>query len=331
MPLAAFRPSTFQPHDWLQSPVAQMAAGIVVRGRLQQVPRVERLDTPDGDFVDVAWLHETAHGPIAVLVHGLGGGMGSGYVHAMAATLASSGWTSVMLQLRGTGPEPNRHPQILHHADTADLRWLCRRLRRRWPGRPLVLVGWSLGGSIVLNALGEDGARSPVTAAAVVSAPLQLLRCAEYLRRGSARIYQEMMLRYVKGLIRRKLSTPGWPRRYEADAILRARDFLELGDVYTAPLCGYRSGREYCQRADPGRRLRDIRRPTLILQALDDPFLGPAVLPRDRPAPGVRIEASPRGGHVGFVAAGAWGRPHSWLEPRIGRFLRAAVRARAPT
>jgi uncharacterized protein len=327
----AFRPSTFEPHDWLQGPVAQMAAGIVVRGRLRHVPRVERLDTPDGDFVDVAWLHETAEGPIAVLVHGLGGGLRSGYVHAMAAALAARGWTSVMLQLRGTGPEPNRRPQILHHADTADVRWLCRRLRRRWPRRPLLLVGWSLGGSIVLNALGEDGTRSPVTAAAVVSAPLQLLRCAEYLRRGSARIYQEMMLRYVKGLLRRKLGAPGWPRRYDAEAILAARDFLELGDAYTAPLCGYRSGREYCRRADPGRRLRLIRRPTLILQALDDPFLGPAVLPRERPSRAVRIEVANYGGHVGFIGPGAWGRPQSWLEPRVVRFLRAALRARQPS
>jgi hypothetical protein len=325
------RPSAFQPHGWLQNPVAQMAAGVVVRSRAALAPpRIERLETPDDDFVELAWLHETLGGPVAVLVHGLGGGHQSGYVHAMARVLAALGWTSVMLQLRGTGPEANRQPRILHHADTEDLRWICRRLRRRWPHRPLVLVGWSLGGSIVLNALGEERDMTPVDAAAVVCAPLQLRRCAEFLRRGSARVYQDLMLRYVKGLLRRKVGDPAWPRQYDAAAILAARDFFELGDLYTAPLCGYRDGREYCERADPGRRLRHIRRPTLVVQALDDPFLGPAVLPRERPSRAVRIEVAERGGHVGFIGPGTWGRPQSWLEPRIVRFLRAALRAQRP-
>lgn len=331
MGIPTIRSSTFRPHGWLQSPVAQMAAGVVVRGRAALAPpRVERLETPDDDFVELAWLHETLGGPIAVLVHGLGGGSSSGYVQAMASVLADFGWTSVLLQLRGTGPEPNRQPKILHHADTDDLRWVCRRLRKRWPHRPLVLVGWSLGGSIVLNALGEERDLSPVDAAVAICAPLQLRRCAEYLRRGSARVYQDLMMRYVKGLLRRKVDDPRWPKRLDRRAILDARDFLELGDAYTAPLCGYRNGREYCERADPGRRLRHIRRPTLIVQALDDPFLGPAVLPRERPARGVRIEVAQRGGHVGFIGPGAWGRPHSWLEPRVARFLRAALRARQP-
>jgi uncharacterized protein len=330
-PTPSIRPSTFRPHGWLQNPVAQMAAGLMVRSRTALVPaRIERLETPDDDFVDVVWLHETLGGPIAVLVHGLGGGAQSGYVHAMAGALAQLGWTSVMLQLRGTGPEPNRQPRIVHHADTEDLRWLCRRLRRRWPHRPLVVIGWSLGGSIVLNTLGEDRDSATPDAAAVISAPLQLLRCAQYLRRGSARVYQEIMLRYVKGLLSRKVGGPDWPEHFDARAILEARDFLELGDLYTAPLCGYRNGREYCERADPGRRLRHIRRPTLIVQALDDPFLGPAVLPRERPSRAVRIEVAEHGGHVGFIGPGAWGRPQSWLEPRVVRFLRAALRARRP-
>jgi len=330
-PHPAIRPSAFRPHGWLQNPVAQMAAGLVVRSRAALAPpRIERLETPDDDFVDLAWLHETLGGPIAVLVHGLGGGLGSGYVQAMAHAFARVGWTSVMLQLRGSGPEPNRQPKILHHADTEDLRWVCRKLRRRWPHRPLVLVGWSLGGSIVLNALGEERDTAPVEAAAVVCAPLQLRRCAEYLRRGSARVYQDLMLRYVKSLLRRKADGSNWPQHLDRRAILAARDFFELGDVYTAPLCGYRNGREYCERADPGRRLRHIRRPTLVVQALDDPFLGPAVLPRERPSRAVRIEVASHGGHVGFVGPGAWGRPRSWLEPRVVRFLRAALRARQP-
>lgn len=323
----ATRSSAFRPHGWLQGPLAQMAAGAAIRAGAVRTLRVERLVTPDDDFVELGWVNEQARGPIAVLVHGLGGGLRSTYVHAMAGALARHGWTSVVLQLRGAGPEPNRRPHIFHHADTRDLRWVCHGLRRRVPGRPLAAIGWSLGGSIVLNALGEDGRDAPVDAAAVVSAPLQLLRCAEYLRTGRARLYQELMLRYVKTLLRRKFEG-GWPAPLDGAAVLAARDFLQFGDAFIAPLCGFRDGREYCRRADPGRQLPGIRRPTLIVQARDDPFLGPAALPRAPWSRQVRLELAERGGHVGFVAPGPRGRPCSWLEPRVTRFLRAVVQRR---
>jgi predicted alpha/beta-fold hydrolase len=320
------RPSAFRAHGLLPGPMAQMTAGLMLRAASAQRFRVERLETPDDDFVELGWVNESGRGPIAVLVHGLGGGLRSGYVHAMAAGLARRGWTSAILQLRGAGAEPNRQPGILHHADTADFTWLCQRLRREHGGRPLVAIGWSLGGSIVLNALGQQGARSPVAAAAVVSAPLRLFECAQHLRSKSGRLYQDVMLRYVKSLVRRKVARGLWSRDYDARAVLAAKDFFELGDAYIAPLCGFRDGREYCRRADPGCSLPGIRRPTLVVQARDDPFLGPAVVPRRRAAPAVRVELADRGGHVGFVGPGPWGEPRSWLEPRLSRFLHAALR-----
>lgn len=313
-------PSAFRAHTLLANAHLQMAAGALLRSQSRQRMRIERLDTPDDDFIEIGWINETADGPIALLVHGLGGGLGSGYVHALAARLARHGWCSVVLQLRGAGAEPNRQPALFHHGDTEDFRWLCRRLRNTHPGRPLCAIGWSLGASIVVNALAEEGAESPLHCAAAVSVPLQLRRCAEHLRCGSARIYQDMMLTYIKDRLRRKYPSGG-PAGVDLAAALAARDFFEFGDAFTAPLCGIADGVTYCERVDPGRALAAIVRPTLILQARDDPFLGPGTVPRLPVADSVRIELAERGGHVGFVTSGPWGSARSWLEDRLADFL----------
>ena len=316
--------SAFLPHPLLANPHLQTVAAALVR--TSRLPlRVERHETADDDFIDIGWFNEDAPGPLVVLVHGIGGDLTAGYVHSMARALAAQGWGAVGLQLRGAGPEANRQPAMYHHGDTADFRWLCRMLRRRFPERPLCAIGWSLGGSIVIKALGEEGEASPLDGAIAVSVPLRLRECAEYLRRGSARFYQELMLRHVKRVLRRKHRRAPLPAHFDMDAILAARDFLELGDVYTAPMTGHRTGVEYCELANPGRYLHAIARPTLVLQALDDPFLGPATLPDQPVSAQVRIEAAEHGGHVGFIAADDWGRPVSWMESRLLDFLKGSV------
>src|SRR5690606_20585696 len=117
--------------------------------------RIERMETPDGDFVDLGWAG-AGDGPIAVLVHGLGGGFDSKYLRGTAARLVAAGWRACLLLLRGAGAEPNRLPRAYHQGDTADLRLLWHRLREREPAALIASVGWSLGGNVTLKALGEE-------------------------------------------------------------------------------------------------------------------------------------------------------------------------------
>jgi predicted alpha/beta-fold hydrolase len=312
--------SVFSPHPLLRNAHLQTLWPLLAR-RPGIEPHRERLELCDGDFIDVGWVGPRYAGrPIAVLVHGLSGGMESRYVLRMARCLAAQGWSAALLQLRGAGAEPNRLPRGYHHGDTDDFRWFCRRLRRSEPDAPLVAVGWSLGASVVLKALGEEGSLSPLDGAVTISAPFDLEHCARHLRtRG--RLYQSLMLRELKRCLQRKhppVAAPG------ADLALAmtAPDFFAFGDAYIAPVNGFDGVRDYCRQAACGRYLQDVRKPAVVLQALDDPVLGPdGVLLRHPAAACVNISLSPHGGHAGFVAAGPRGSPRLWLEQRIPELL----------
>lgn len=315
--------SSFRPHPLLAGPHAQTIAPALLRPRPDVNFRQERMELPDGDFVDLGWLGEQhAEGPIAVLVHGLGGGFDSKYVRGLGWRLVAAGWRVCALQLRGGGIEPNRLPRAYHHGDTADLRQLWHRLRTREPRSFIGTVGWSLGGNVTLKALGEEGAQAPVDVAFAVSVPFRLHECAEHLRRGLTRLYQSRLLAACKDMVRRKHALRALESPADADKALTASDFFEFDDAYTAPLNGYLNAADYYARAACGQYLGAIRVPTLILHALDDPFMVPEIVPWPEDlSPSVTLELAERGGHVGFVSADAFGLPHCWSESYLCRRL----------
>ena len=189
-------------------------------------------------------------------------------------------------------------------------------------------VGWSLGANVLLKALGEEGDAAPIAAAAAGSAPFLLEPCAEKLRSGTSRLYQRRLLRDLAEIVRRKSVAVPVPAHVDLGRAIRARDFFEFDDAYTAPMNGFADARDYYARCACGPYLKSIRRPTLIVNARDDPFMLPQVLPTaDMLSPFVRLEVSRRGGHVGFLAADANGRPYYWLEQRFAEYLDTAVAA----
>lgn len=316
--------SDFEPHHLLRGPHAQTIVPTLLRPEPPLDLRRERLELPDGDFVDLGWAGPVQGPRLAVLIHGLTGGFQSKYLRGTARELIARGWRVVILQLRGGGADPNRHARCYHHGDTGDLRHLWRVLQQREPGVRLAAAGWSLGANVLLKALGEEGDAAPIVAAAAGCAPFRLEVCAEKLRSGSARLYQARLLRDLKAIVARKHAAV--PAPVDMDAVQRARDFFEFDDRYTAPLNGFRDARDYYARCECSGFLGAIRRPTLIVNARDDPFMTAAVLPDAAAlAPAVTLEVARRGGHVGFVAAGSRGRPHFWLEPRLAGHLDAAV------
>jgi uncharacterized protein len=303
--------SDFVPHPLLRGPHAQTIVPTLLRPVPALSLRRERLELPDGDFVDLAWAGADRGPRLAVLIHGLTGGFHSKYLRGTARELIARGWRVVILQLRGGGEEPNRHARCYHHGDTGDLRHLWRVLLAREPGVRLAAAGWSLGANVLLKALGEEGDAAPVQAAAAGCAPFRLEVCAEKLRSGSARLYQARLLRDLKTIVARKHAVV--PAPVDMDAVLRARDFFEFDDRYTAPMNGFRDALDYYARCESAGFVGAIRRPTLIVNARDDPFMTPALLPDAVAlAQSVTLEVSV-------------GRPQYWLEPRLADFLDAAV------
>ena len=320
-------PSRFEPHPLLPGAHLQTIAPAFVRPRVELTMRVERCETPDDDFVDIGWVGEhNLLGPIATLVHGLGGGFESQYLRGLARLLASLGWRVALLQLRGGGEQPNKLPRSYHHGDTVDLRWLWHRLRGLEPQTPIAAVGWSLGGNLLLRALHEEGADAPVSFAVASSVPFNLRDCAEHMNRGFARVYQHHLLTGLRQLVRRKLAAGPMPASVDVQQALAARSFFELDDAFTAPLNGFRNAIDYYERTSCGAILHDIHVPTLIVQAEDDPFMSPGCIPpASALAPQVTLEVSPGGGHVGFVGLGRWGQLDWWLEQRIAAHLQAVL------
>ena len=318
--------SAFRPHPLFRNAHVQTLLP-VLRPMPPLTLDVERLELPDGDFVDLGWCKgpaaaEAAHAqaPLAILLHGLSGGFESKYARGLANRLTARGWRAVILQLRGAGPTPNRLRRSYHHGDTEDFRELVQLLRTREPDTPLHAVGWSLGGNVLLKYLGEEGDRAPLAAAVAVCAPFQLRPCAEKLRTGFSRVYQRHLLGELKAMMRRKHAAV--PLGIDLDRVLGAKDFFEFDDFATALLNGFKNAEDYYAKAACGQYLGGIAKKTLIIHAKDDPFMTPDIIPEAAHLPpSVTLELCEQGGHVGFVSKGRGLAPRWWLEDRIPEFL----------
>ena len=275
------------------------------------------------DFVDVDFVDGAPDKPLVVLFHGLEGSSNSHYARGLMAALAARGWSGAVPHFRGCSGEPNRTARFYHSGDAAEIAWIMARLRAR-TGAPLYAAGVSLGGNALLRWLGESGdAANFVTAAAAISAPLDLARGGEALSSGFNMLYTHMFLHTLKPKCLAKLEQ--FPGLFDRDALLAARDLYAFDNVVTAPLHGYVDTNDYWHRASARHVLHEITVPTLVLNARNDPFLPGEHLPASA-SKAVTLEYPEEGGHVGFPGApGAGGI--GWLPRRILSFFDNATRA----
>ncbi len=317
------RPSDYTAAWWLPGPHLQTLWGALCRRPAKVATRRERLELPDGDFLDLAWAG-TASGPLVAILHGLEGDQASPYVQALLGALVDRGWGAVVMHFRGCGGEPNRLARSYHSGDTQDFARIVELLRERAPARTLAAVGYSLGGNVLLKYLGELGAASPLAAACAVSVPFDLAAGATRLRRGFSRCYQWRLLRSLRAKTCAKFARIRCP--IPLGDLATYTDFWSFDDRVTAPLHGFRDAVEYYARSSSRQYLNRVATPTLIVHAEDDPFLTPEAVPgATELAPAIEMDLVERGGHVGFVA-GRWpGCARPWLEARLLRFLAANV------
>lgn len=289
----------------------------------RRVPlRRERWETPDGDFIDVDFCGDSCAEKQLVLFHGLEGGSDSHYARAIAAHALERGWRLALPNFRGCSGELNRTRRAYHSGDSEEIDWVLRRLRSS-PGVPLYAAGVSLGGNALLKWLGErgDAARSLVRRAAAVSAPLDLAAAGEALDRGLNRIfYTRHFFSTLKPKTLAKLEV--FPDLYDANRVRAARTFREFDNLVTAPLHGFRDTDHYWASAASGPYLEQIRVPTLVLNARNDPFLPEQALLRAarKAAACVVLEFPRTGGHAGFTSGPFPGR-QPWLPRHLFDFL----------
>ena len=173
---------------------------------------------------------------------------------------------------------------------------------------------------MLLKYLGEAAGTSPLRAASAVCVPLSLQVCADAINVGFSKLYQWYLIRRMKRSVECKFNRH--TAAFDWERAMQARTFSEFDDAVTAPLHGFAGRDDYYDRCSSVSFLKSIETPTLIINALDDPFMTPAVIPhRDRLSDAVTLEVSEKGGHVGFIEGGSPLSPSFYLPRRIVEFL----------
>ena len=238
----------------------------------------------------------------------------------MARVFDRAGWDALGINFRGCSGFPNRRLRSYHSGATEDLATVLQHVRRKSDYRTIGLVGFSLGGNLVLKYLGERGGRLPpaIRWAAAVSVPCDLKDGALAMARPACRIYMMRFLRTLCAKARAKADrSDGWLR---AEAFKGLRTFREFDDRYTAPAHGFKDAEEYWRRCSARFYVDRIRIPTLLINARNDPFLGPRCYPvsQARQSAWLHLEMPATGGHVGFIPPQI--RDDFWHERRVLTF-----------
>ena len=317
--------SSFKAASWLTNRHAQTvytAFPWAYRYRPKLVRRV--LDLPDGDATAVDWLESSddlpGTSPLLVILHGLESSSESAYARMLLQAAEKHRWRCCVLHFRDCGDYRNRLPRRYHAGETGDFRYFLEQLETGEQTGPIVAAGYSLGGNVLLKYLGEVGETSRLSAAAAVCVPLDLHKCADALTVGFSKIYQRHLLKRMKGAVTRKFDRH--TAAFDWDRAMAARTFAEFDDAVTAPLHGFSGKTDYYDRCSSMHYLKDVALPTLIVNALDDPFMTPGVIPhRDRLSPHITLEVSEEGGHVGFIEGGTPWAPRYYLPRRVIEFL----------
>ena len=322
--------TTFKPAWWLNNAHLQTLYPALLR----KTPppsnlRRERLITPDNDFIDIDWCGDGQE-PLIILLHGLTGSSQSGYIKGLQSALLQQGFRTAALNFRGCGGELNYSARCYHSGETEDIHFLYQTLRQREPTTPFAVVGFSLGGNVLLKWLGEQGNNVSIFAAIAVSVPLVLSTCATKLDNGFSRIYRKKLLSELKDFVKAKqLYLQKLGLLQEANKIEQLGDltniksFWQYDDQVVAKLHGFKNVRDYYQRSSSRQFLKSIMIATLLIQDFDDPFMTEEVLPAlEELSSSIYLEITKGGGHLGFVGGNMPFKPDYWLEQRIPEFLK---------
>ncbi len=324
--------SSFKPAWWLpQAHLQTLWPAIASRGK-RIIRQRERIHTPDNDFLDLDWCGLTLKpedSPIVIIMHGLAGSSSSAYVTGLQEALQNQGVRSVALNFRGCSGAPNRAVRGYHSGETSDINFIYQRLRQREPDSPLFVVGYSLGGNVLLKWMGEQQSLD-LAGAVAVSVPFRLDLCSDHMNQGFSRSYQYRLVRHMRHCITQRLDYFQQNGLLHQAAQLQALgqlnkylSFRDIDEYVTAPLHGYQSADDYYQRCSSRHYLALINRPTLVIQALDDPFMTREILPDDSElSKTTTLELSANGGHIGFIGGSSPASPAYWLDQRISEWVK---------
>jgi predicted alpha/beta-fold hydrolase len=269
------------------------------------------------------WQQDRMSAATAILVHGLEGCSESHYMQGIAAKAFRAGFNVVRMNQRTCGGTEHLTPTLYNSGLSGDYRAVVRELTRVDGLDRIWLVGYSMGGNLVLKAVGELGRSEPALAGAVAVCPnIDPTPCVVALERAGNWIYHRHFLTRLKARLRRKAEL--LPGKWDLTGLDEIARISVFDDRYTAPDGGYQNGPDYYDRAGARHVLDSIAVPTLIITAQDDPFIPYSMfaLSAIQNNPHIRLIAPRHGGHCGFFQASWNGEDPYWAENRIVDFLR---------
>ncbi len=270
------------------------------------VQQRERLELPDGDFLDLDWSRtESGSRRVVVLLHGLEGNAQRPYMLGSVRVFAKAGYDVCAVNLRGCSGEPNRLYRSYHSGATEDLKAVLDHLEKAYAYSHVFLKGFSLGGNLILKYLGEDpGAASRIRAAVTVSVPCNLHESLLQLNQARNSLYSQRFLTNLRAKLKAKQQL--FPERITEQLIARVRTLKDFDDLYTSQAHGFEDALDYYRRCSSLPLLGNIRVPTLLINAENDSFLGPDCYPQQagETNPHLFFERPEYGGHVGFYQPG---------------------------
>jgi predicted alpha/beta-fold hydrolase len=274
---------------------------VVFRNVKDVVYNRERLELADGDFLDLDWIKKGSK-KLLLLSHGLEGETGSKYLKGMARAASNSGYDVLAWNYRGCSGEINRNFRFYHSGESLDLALVINYVLAKNNYESIVLTGHSIGGNITLKYLGENAdTLSPIIKAAVAfSVPCDLKAGAHHMARWQSRFY---MNRFLKNLHKKILAkTIQYPALINDKGFNKIKNFIQFDERYTAPLHGFQDAMDYYKKCSSLYYLHKIKIPTLLINALNDPFLAKECYPFKEATqnPSLFLETPEHGGHCGF-------------------------------
>jgi predicted alpha/beta-fold hydrolase len=311
----------FRPHPLLRNGHAQTLAGAYLpSGRFVERAVQRRVTLPDGDCVVLHDDRPTAWRPgdrVALLLHGLAGNHQSSYMLRIARKLVGHGVRAFRMDLRGCGAGEGLASRPYHAGRSEDARAALEYLQTLCPGSLATVVGFSLSGNTVLKLLGESPKAVPINVerAAVLCPSLDLGLCARSLLGPCQKIYERhfvwLLCRQIEANRRLRPDVP------PLNAKRRLRTLLEFDDAYTGPVCGFGTADNYYAINSARQHIGNIRLPTLILTAADDPLVPIASFEALQSPENVLVHRTEHGGHLGYIGKAGVDADLRWMDWRI--------------
>jgi uncharacterized protein len=309
----------FRPLPFLRNPHVQTVLGALVPGLdcpAADKRRIVRL--ADGDAVvlhnntPLGWKRGD---PLALLVHGLSGSHLSSHIRRLGALLLAQRVRVVRMDLRGAGAGLTLARRSYHAGRSDDIRAALEEMHSWSPTSPLLLLGVSLGGALVLK-MAAEAAERPIprlTSLAAAAPPIDLPRCSALLALPKNRIYHDNFIRdlLIEARLRQRYFPDLPPLRLPRRLTMRLFD-----DLYTAPRSGFADAMDYYRQASCAALLANIQLPTLILAARDDPFIAVEPFEELKLPSNIRVRIVAHGGHIGFLGWDGFGG-FRWAERRM--------------